>query len=514
MPRPPAGTVTFLFTDIEGSTRLVKHLGRRYPDLLAEHQLVLREAFTRHAGQEMDTQGDSFFVAFARARDASAAAVAGQRDLSAHAWPDDLELRVRMGLHTGEPAVGADRYTGLGVHRASRICDAGHGGQILLSNTTRELIEDDLPADMTLRDLGTHRLKDIDRPERLYQLVVDGLPSEFPPLRTVQRMRRRAAILIAVGVLILAGVGATLAVLLTQGGSSAVTVAPNSVAVVDPKTSRVVDDVPVGVRPAAIAVGEDAVWVANSGEGTLSRIDPETRKVVRTLGGVGSSPEDVAAGGGYVWVANGSDGTVSQIDPRLNAVVATLDLRGSDELAPDAAYAVAFGFGSLWVASGPRSVLRIDPEAGGVVKRIDVGGQAVDLAVGGGGVWAVTTGERAVRIEPRTNEIVTSTAVGGFPLVIAVGAGKAWVGDFSNRVWLINAETGLVDATVGLRSLPGAIGTGSGAGWIGTAQGVLSRVDPRTGIVVGRTSVAPGWVADDVAVAYGQVWVAVSLPES
>ena len=175
----PTGTVTFLFTDIEGSTQLLKQLAGGYGEVLAEHQRILRAAFEAHGGWEVDTQGDSFFVAFRRAKDAVAAAVAAQRDLAAHPWAHGGGVRVRMGLHTGEPQVGGERYVGLGVHKAARIGAAGHGGQVLLSRTTRELVEDELPPGVTIRDLGERRLKDVDRPERLSQLVIDGLPSQF-----------------------------------------------------------------------------------------------------------------------------------------------------------------------------------------------------------------------------------------------------------------------------------------------------------------------------------------------
>jgi class 3 adenylate cyclase len=178
----PSGTVTLLFSDIAGSTRLLKQLGDRYADVLADHHRLLREAFTQHGGQVVDTQGDAFFVAFPRARDAVEAAVAAQRALAAQRWPDGVELRVRMAIHTGEPTIGADRYVGLGVHRAARISSIAHGGQVLLSTATRELVEDQLPAGVGLRDLGEHRLKDFDRPERLFLLVIEGLPQQFPPL--------------------------------------------------------------------------------------------------------------------------------------------------------------------------------------------------------------------------------------------------------------------------------------------------------------------------------------------
>jgi DNA-binding NarL/FixJ family response regulator/class 3 adenylate cyclase len=183
----PSGTVTFLFSDLEGSTALLRQLRNRYGDLLGEHQQLLRAAFDDAGGSEIDTQGDSFFVAFRKARDAVIGAVAGQRALQAHDWPDGVQVRVRIGIHTGEASVSENRYHGLAVHRAKRICDAGHGGQILLSQTSQHLLEDEeepLPG-CTLRDLGRQRLKDFDRPVGIFQLVARDLATEFPPLRTL-----------------------------------------------------------------------------------------------------------------------------------------------------------------------------------------------------------------------------------------------------------------------------------------------------------------------------------------
>ena len=174
----PSGTVTLLFTDIEGSTRLLEQLGERYVDVLAEHRRVLREAFARHEGVEVDTQGDAFFVAFHRASDAVAAAEEAQ-----HALADPSNsllqgtLRVRMGIHTGEPAVTDEGYAGMDVHRAARVMSAGHGGQVLVSQTTREGLDEQFE----LRDLGEHRFKDLSAPQRLYQLG----SAHFPRLRTL-----------------------------------------------------------------------------------------------------------------------------------------------------------------------------------------------------------------------------------------------------------------------------------------------------------------------------------------
>ncbi len=183
-----SATVSFLFTDIEGSTRLLKHLRERYGDALADHQRILRRSFAAHGGREIDTQGDAFFVAFDRARDAILAAADAQRALAGYDWPEGAEFRVRMGIHTGEAAVAGERYHGLAVNRAARICSVGHGGQVLVSQTTLNLIEDEeaeLPG-LHLTDLGEQRLKDLERPVRLYQLQGPGLAESFPPLRTAE----------------------------------------------------------------------------------------------------------------------------------------------------------------------------------------------------------------------------------------------------------------------------------------------------------------------------------------
>ena len=181
-PELPTGTVAFLFTDVEGSTELLRRLGDEYTQLIDEHGRLLLEAFEAHGGRVVDSQADSFFVAFSRVKDAAAAAADAQRTFATHEWPRDVVVRVRMGLHAGEPLLAEERYVGLGVHRAARICAAAHGGQVLLSQAAASLLADNEPPEVSLRDLGEHRLKDFDRPERLSQLVIEGLASEFPAL--------------------------------------------------------------------------------------------------------------------------------------------------------------------------------------------------------------------------------------------------------------------------------------------------------------------------------------------
>ena len=180
----PSSTVTFLFTDIEESTNLLDTLGEQYAAVLTEHHQILRAAIQKWNGREVDTQGDAFFVTFSRALDAVQCAADAQRALASHSWPHGQPMRVRMGLHTGEPLIASTGYVGMDVHRAARIGDAGHGGQVLLSQTTRELVRHDLPKGVKVRDLGEVRLKDLRFPTPIYQLVIEGLRNEFPPLRT------------------------------------------------------------------------------------------------------------------------------------------------------------------------------------------------------------------------------------------------------------------------------------------------------------------------------------------
>jgi len=186
----PTGTVTMLFSDIEGSTVLVRRLGERYGEALSAQRTLLRAAFRSFGGRELSTEGDSFFVVFESARAAVGCCVAGQRALAGYDWPDGATVRVRMGLHSGEPTRHEDNYVGLDVHRAARIAATAHGGQVVLSDATRHLVESRLAADVSLRDLGWHRLKDIEAPERIYQLVVAGLPDRFPPLKSLGAQSR------------------------------------------------------------------------------------------------------------------------------------------------------------------------------------------------------------------------------------------------------------------------------------------------------------------------------------
>src|SRR6187200_780811 len=178
-------THTFLFTDIEGSTRLIQAQAQAYPSLLAEHRRLISEQVAVNGGRIFGTEGDALFCVFDSPTAAISAAAQAQRALAGHQWPVDGEIRVRIGVHTGEAIATGDDYVGLTLHEVARLMSAGHGGQVLVSNITRQLVANALPSGLTLRDLGEHRLKDLSMPERLFQLLGEGLRVDFPALRTL-----------------------------------------------------------------------------------------------------------------------------------------------------------------------------------------------------------------------------------------------------------------------------------------------------------------------------------------
>jgi YVTN family beta-propeller protein len=479
----PQGTVTFLFTDIEGSTELLKRLGERYHDVLDAHARILREAASSHGGSEVDNQGDSFFFAFARANAALGAAVVAQRALAAHEWPDGAQVRVRMGLHTGEPSVGGERYVGLGVHRAARIGAAGHGGQVLLSNPTRELVEEELDG-VVVRDIGFYKLKDIDRPEHLYQLDIGGLPSSFPPLKAAKiepgrRLSRRPVVVGALAGVIAAAVA--IPVFAFGGGSNEAGAAPDatasdSLAIVDPGSGRLLDNPDVGATPTAVAYGEGAYWVANADGGSVSRVDPSTNKVVQTITDVGSGPSGIAIGHGFVWVTNSLDGTVAKIDPGTNTVVDTITVGNGP-------VGIVYAKGAVWVANtADDTITRIDPSKHTTPKPLPIA--ATELAYGDGTLWATQrSAGRVVRIDPESGELAAAPIpVGNGPTGIAYGNGSAWVANSLDGTVSRISPTNTEAARIPTGDTPTAIAVDPrGAVWVANQYGgTLRRIDPDT----------------------------------
>ena len=511
------GTVTFLFSDIEGSTRLLHQLGRdRYDDLLTVHQEMLLAAFSVHRGHVVDTQGDSFFVSFGTAADAVAASVDAQRDLAAHSWPEGAEVKVRMGLHTGEPKVGEGRYVGIGVHRAARIGAAGHGGQVLLSSTTKELAEEELPPGVSIRDLGERRLKDLDQPQRIHQLEIEGLESEFAELKTLDvelRRKRRRMYAGAAMIGVLAAAVAIPVFALGQSSGGGITVQGNAVAEIDPGSNQVVGQVPVGARPEAIAYGTGGLWVSNLDDETVSHVDPATNRAVRAIP-IGDAVSDLAAAGGAVWAVsvapNKEFGVLRRIDPRFDVVAKRIRVHeGPFSVGPGAA-AVTAGNAAVWVGTDYGLLDRVDPSRNAVTKSIDTGNSPVALAEGGGAVWVADPfANNVVRVDPATSTVPVTIPVGNGPRAVAVGSDAIWVVDRGDdAVARIDPDTNAVTATIPVGRSPSGIAVGNGAVWVANSRdGTVSRIDPS-----GRSSpvtIPVGGSPRRVAVGAGRVWVTV-----
>ena len=483
----PAGTVTFLFTDIEGSTALLKQLGHdRYDQALADHGRLLRAAIAAHDGRVVDTQGDSFFAAFQTAGDAVAAAADAQRELAAHAWGGGVDVKVRMGLHTGEPKVGEERYVGIGVHRAARIGAAGHGGQVLLSSTTKELAEEDLPPGVTIRDLGERRLKDIDQPQRLYQLIVEGLQSEFAQLKTLDVELRRKRRRMYAGAALIGVLAAAVAIpvfAFGQGsGGGGVRVHGNAVAIIDPNSNTVVGQVPnVGARPDAISYGFGSVWVANLDDQTVARIDPNTRTVT-ARSAVQDTPTGLAAGSDAVWVVGSNAGspfvTVRRIDPDFNTVTPARRIGNVETGGPGSVATLGQG---VWVAPSAGLLSQLNPKTAAVLRRVDPNAGPNAIAVDSDAVW-LTDGRANTVTRIDATGLLTPIGVGHGPSAIVVGGGAVWVADsLDDKVVRIDLSTHAVTTSIPVGTSPSGLTVGDGSVWVANARdGTVTRIDAAT----------------------------------
>jgi class 3 adenylate cyclase len=536
-----SGTVTFLFTDIEGSTGLLKRLGRdEYETVLAEHAELLRAAVAAYGGRVVDTQGDLLFCAFPTARAAVSAATDAQRDLALHVWPEQVRVRVRMGLHSSEPKSGGDRYVGIGVHRAARIGAAAHGGQILVSETARALVADDLPAGVSLRDLGVHRLKDIDEPLRLYHMAAAGLDDRFPPPRTLPRGRsRRGRLTLAAAAALMIAAATTAGLVLTTGSSSAkpVRLVANSLGVLDPKSGKPVGSVPLGFAPTSVTAGGDKIWVLNWRGRTAVAIDPSRLEIVQTVG-IAGDPDAQYAAGGKEWI--GVPGGVDELDGDGATHVAlwrraespTHDSNPNNGLFCNPSMTGAGQ--NVYVAEGPRLAV-IDAASGSVLRTLAL--QAAPNA--GDGVTCynllLTSSHRlyAVRFPDLSFGPIDLTAgtytpvASNVPDIFGVGESN-WAAGFGS-LWLANAKADLktnrergvlsrFDLTTGdlLSQTPiasaGAVTTDPATGvWVvESLNGTIVNVDPQSGQVVQTFPL--NHVAASVDVGHGRVWIGIASP--
>jgi class 3 adenylate cyclase len=535
---PPSGVVTFLFTDMEGSTRLLKALGKeRYGELLAEHRRLLREAFLACGGYEVDTQGDAFFVAFGSATEAITAAVAGQRLLAGHDWPAGVAPSVRMGVHTGEAALSEGRYTGVAVHRAARIGAAGHGGQILVSQTTHDLLADEEREHpgLALTDLGSKRLKDLDRPIRLYQVRADGLRERFPPVRTADTARRRLlstrrgrVALAALGCGVLAAVVAGV-LLTTDSSSSTVGLRANSLAVVNSASGKPVGDIPLGFTPDGVAVAGNMAWVLNRSDRTVTAVNTRTLSVVRTIG-LGGSPQAQWAHGRYDWIAFGNG--VEAIGPDLTGTTTQIP-----RLAPPGSLCISYVTGSggtIWV-SRARTLAQLD-SSGNLLRTstlppADLGnGTCYGVRETGGSLLAIRDPDESIgRVDP-AGPTYTPIASGINGLSSSSSTGD-WTGGFGALWTATQAED---PSSLRLRGVLTRLDTASGqvtsqlaAGKSGSAVAVdahgvwmldpsgeqLFRVDPETDAkLVVPLGHFPCCAGGGLAVGDGRIWVTLQMP--
>jgi YVTN family beta-propeller protein len=409
----------------------------------------------------------------------------------------------------------------LAVNRAARICAAGYGGQVLVSQATQTLLEDeeeDLA--VSLRDLGEQRLKDLDRAVRLYQVTGPGLATDFPPLRGQTdaaapsvapplALHRRRAVLIVAGVFIVSAAAFAVLLLGRLGGGGLSQVHPNNVAVIDPATNHVVDEVPVGIRPGPIAAAGDSIWVGNVDDRTLTRINGVTRANAGTISLENQSPTGLAIGEGAVWVAHGFLGTLSRVDIQFGRLTQTRAVTG-----PSSAGAVAFGGGAVWAVFGESTLARIDPASVRLTGRGLAGGSPDGIVFAGGAVWVVNSSDQTVtRFDPGTFDqgSVRPVSVGRKPSAIAFGFDALWVADEGDDVVTrIEPDTYSVFTIGEVGHEPVAIASGAGAIWVASRDGTIARIDPDRRKVTGTIHV--GNIPSGIAVAGGRVWVTVQAP--
>jgi hypothetical protein len=505
---------------------------------------VLRAAVAAHGGQVVDTQGDSLFCAFRSAREGVSAAIEAQRELALHEWPEQVRVRVRMGLHSGEPKAGEERYVGIGVHRAARIGAAAHGGQVLVSETARALVSDDLPAGVSLRDLGVHRLKDIDEPVRLYQAVATDLEDRFPAPRTLPPGRsRRARLGLLVAALAVAGAAAAGALLAAGSASTKpVRLVANSIAVVDPKSGKPVGDVPLGFSPTDVAAGGDRIWVLNGSAQTATAIDPSTLRVLGTVG-VDGNPDSQYAAGGTEWV--GIPGGVHEISSDGATKIALWTPPAGYQ---GACYTFVTGDGkSVWVSEG-QDVAVLDTASGSVLRKLRLpaatgyppGVTCYGLRYGGGQLLAIRNVDYSIGTVDLGSRSYTPIATDATSIYTqtfgsgnwASGFGYDWLG-----TWRTVSTTNIhqvsllkrLDPVSGQIMSQTVIGASAGPIAVDPASGVwsfagkdqatrLAHVNPKTGqitetIPLGHQECCPnGAAGNGIAVGHGRLWVALDSP--
>jgi peptide/nickel transport system substrate-binding protein len=483
-----------MFTDVEASTGTTTRMGDEAAGrLFGEHDRIVREQVAAHGGRTVRSTGDGFVVLFDSARKAVGCALSIQRDLAAQ----QDGIRVRIGLNAGEVVEGDGELFGAAVNLAARVMERAGGGEILVTETVRQ-VAGTMPA-ARFRDRGRVALKGFPERQRLHEVrQADG--HTRPP-------RRSRRLMLVAGALVVGA--ATLALgLATRDGEKTVEVLENSVAILDPDDGRVVTDVPVGIRPGGLAVTAGSVWVANLGDNTVTEISARSRRVRGTVS-AGIAVDGLGAGPSGVWVADSDRSLARVLDPDFRTVARSvpLDPAKGD---PQEARPMAVTAEAVWIAGSGREIRRLDPDSSRTVAKIPSGNGPSGVAVGAGSVWVSDSTDGTVtRIDPRTNQIAATVPVGEGASGIAVGTGGVWVTvPLEDRVKRVDPASNAVTDTVRVGGAPGALAIGAGAVWVTSRRGgTVARIDPATARVT-RT-VRVGHSPQGVAVADGAVWVAV-----
>jgi YVTN family beta-propeller protein len=521
-----SGIATVMFTDVEASTDITTRLGDdAAASLFATHDRIVRDQVAAHAGRDVRSTGDGFLVVFDSARAAVSCALSIQRELA----EQEAAIRVRIGLNAGELLEGDGELFGAAVNLAARVMDRANGGEVLMTDTVRQLVGTMTGAGF--RDRGRVVLKGFQERQRLYEVrPADGRPARPPRPRRSSRPSRRTRRLLVAAVLTVCVAGAVVVVAVLAGGGDPgnAAVATDVVAIIDPRTSDVAGAISVGADPGPIASADGRVWALNLGNATLSQIDARTRRLVETTGVGGEHPAgNLAATRGNLWIAEGcQDGGsagLSRIDTTLRPTsareavpilldtagkarptgavqsspgcglvaegrfvwiattvpvgIARLDIEGDSPIAevarvralPFATAALAIGAGSLWVRDTRGDVVRrTDPRTLALQRVIQTGRDPSAIAVGADAVWVANSGDGSVsRIDPRTNAVTRAISVGDAPVALAVGAGAVWVANSGDgTVSRIDARTNQVIATIRVGHRPQGVAIAAGAVWV------------------------------------------------
>jgi class 3 adenylate cyclase/streptogramin lyase len=510
----PKGTVTFLLTDIESSTRHWQDDPAAMKLAIERHDQLLANGIEEHAGIVLKErgEGDSFFAVFARASDAVAATCSMQRALYDEHWPGRLAIRVRMAIHTGEAhEESATDYRGSAVNRCARLRALASGGQVLVSSSVRELARDSLPDGITLKDLGEHQLRDLDRPEHVFQVVDPALPVAPSSVRRPLIDRRRWPLIAGTSAAVVVVAAASLVAASIFGGSQVTSVTPaiDQVAAVAPDGHSFTRAITVGgQRPEGVVDSGDYLWVINYTSQTLTRINKATG-ASQTFG-VGGAPTGIALGGGSVWVTTefgltgGEPGSVVRFDASDGHQLPPLN-------AGDGVAGIAAGQHEIWVTNEKNDTLvRIDADTGAIGNPIHVGRGPKAVALGAGSVWVANSLDRTVsRVDPRTGVVSPPILVQAADAIAADNSGAWVVGTATNSVTHVDAVTNGIKTTISVPSGPTAIALTANAVWVAAdVAGEVVEIDPSTGQIVQRLKVNghPSAIATHGA----SVWVTIS----